>query len=244
MPRSVTPRASSRQPHAARPRRRGHRSVLVLHCDTLKLHADQLHLGSEADLMGTLAVLLTEGKANVRHINGTDNPNLQQQLRELAEAGEKFDVILVVGHSNADCIRVASDHLATWSEFAAYVQLFDPRRMILIACKAGVWPTARDLFTALPQLGHIYACPANASKELAAYLIAVALMAIDGPLPSKLTRVIQGLAGATAGGQVRSWARKDMHDPMGQALDLMSTLVNPSIRDLPSILKRLFGGQG
>lgn len=193
--------------------------------------------------MGTLALLLTEGKANVRHVDATDDANLQRQLRELAESGEKFDVILAVGHSNADGIRVASDRFTGWSEFAAYVQLFDPRRLILIACKAGVWPAARDLFTALPGLGHIYACPVNASKDLAAILIAVALMAIDGALPSKVALTVQGLAAVTAGGQVRWWARKDMNDPAGQVLDLLSMLVDPAVRDLPSFVRGLFGGE-
>ncbi len=194
--------------------------------------------------MGILAMLLTEGRANVRHINGTDNANLQRQLQELAEAGEKYDVILMVGHSNADGLRVASDHFAGWSELAAYVHLFDPRRMILIACKAGVWPAACDLFTALPRLEHIYACPVNASKDLAAILIATALMAIDGALPSRVTRSVQGIAAASTGRQVRWWAREDMNEPMGQALDLMSMLVDPAIRELPSFLKGVFRGEG
>lgn len=35
-----------------------------------------------------------------------------------------------------------------------------------------------------------------------------------------------------------------MNDPAGQVLDLMSMLVDPAVRDLPSFVRGLFGGEG
>lgn len=192
--------------------------------------------------MGVVATLATSGRAQVTYLDGDLRGDLEEQLRELAEAGARFDVVLVIGHSNADGIRLASDRFASWGEFAAYVVPFEPRQLILVACQAGRWSAGRALFSALPLLTHLYACPVNASKDLAAYLVTVALMALDGPLPGKVVLFLQGLAGLTAGGQFRRWTRADMNDPDGQLLDVVSVLANSTIRDIPSILKGLLGG--
>ena len=145
-------------------RKMGAPSLLILHLDSAKLQSDGLHLTGPAAFASTWAGLGM--RAEVEAIDGTDLQNLLRQLWNLAENGREFDVVVVVGHSNADGIRISADMFADWEAFAGYLRPFAPRRLLLVACKAGLSTAGDALFRRLPKLRRIYASPVNASKLL------------------------------------------------------------------------------
>lgn len=205
--------------------------MLVVHCDSPKLKADGLHLGSEVTIMQVAAKLLSEWKAKVEVIDGGDRGSLLARLAGLA--GRKFDVVLLIGHSNEAGLKLASDPdevgFVSWGVVPEYLRMFEPRRLVLAACQAGRWTAAQSLFAGVPSLQQIFACPVNASKNLATALISLALFGLDSKVPPQLVTVFHGI-GAMLGGQVRYWAREDMADPRGQILDHVADIIQPVVK--------------
>mgnify|MGYP006981485431 CR=1 FL=1 len=231
-PDPVTPSRST----TARP---GHLSMLVVHCDSLQLKKDQLHLGSEVSIARSAAKLLSNFEAVVTVIDGTNRDSL---IVDLAGLGDRqFDVVYMVGHSNATGLRIASDPdvgFIGWDELCDYLRPFKPRRLVLAACQAGRFPAAKALFDGVGSLQQIVASPVNASKNHARLLLSVATITMDAPIPVELLRICQGI-GTVLGGQLRYWGREDMNDPSGQLFDLASDLLQPGVRYIADVLTGL-----
>lgn len=214
-------------------------SLLILQLDADKLRADGLLLSDLARFVAVVtklasgATVVTKETRTLRHLLG--------ELGELARERSRFDVIVVVGHSNHTGIRVASDSFAEWDEFAAYLKLFEPRRLMLVACQAGRWPAAAVLFKRLSKLRRIFASPVNTSKDLATLMIAIVPYLVEVKAPdSDLILKAQAWAMALTGRQVRHWMKKDKDKPEGQLLDLVSQHADPLIREIHGAVRRLF----
>ena len=130
-PKAKRPKKAPSALAGARPKKAAP-SLLILHLDSAKLQSDGLHLTGPAAFASTWAGLGM--RAEVEAIDGTDLQNLLRQLWNLAENGREFDVVVVVGHSNADGIRISADMFADWEAFAGYLRPFAPRRLLLVAC--------------------------------------------------------------------------------------------------------------
>lgn len=218
--------------------------MLVVHCDSVQLKRDLLHLGPEVELMKAAGRMLTNGKATIEVIDGTNRGALLMKLAALGE--RRFDVVLLIGHSNASGLRIASEAdvgFVGWNSVPEFIRPFAPRRLILAACEAGRWPAAKALFQGLESLQEIIACPVSASKSLARTLIPVALFALDAPLPKELMSMFQGI-GVVLGSQIRHWERSDMNDPSGHLLDPFSDLIQPGVVFVSEVIAELFRNDG
>ncbi len=240
------PTGSSRKP-AARGKRRepAPQSLLILHLDAERLRADGLHLGDVAQFSGALSAVAFGAPVMVEDTTSTSH--LHETLARLATAKKKFDVVVVVAHSNADGIRVASDLFTTWDGFAGYLKPFQPRRLLLVACKAGRWDAGEGLFGAMPQLRRIFACPVNASKDFGALmLIAVPYVVAERSPKDRHVTWSQIASIAATGRQLREWRRTtDAGNPDSATFDLIADLADPVARQVPKALlsaaKAIFG---
>lgn len=147
------------------------------------------------------ATVVTKETTPLQHLLG--------ELGELARERSRFDVVVVVGHSNHTGIRLASDEFAEWDEFAGHMKLFEPRRLMLVACQASRWPAAAVLFKRLSKRRRIFASPVNTSKDLATLMIAIVPYLVEVKAPnSDLILKAQAWAIALTGRQVRHWMRR------------------------------------
>lgn len=239
-----------RQPAPKRPARRKRRglppqSLLVLHLDADRLRADGLHLGDVAHFTGALSTIALSAPAVIKDTTSTGH--LHETLAQLATARMKFDVVVVIAHSNAHGIRIASDCFSSWEAFAGYLKPFRPRRLLLVACKAGRWDPGEALFTRLPKLRRIFACPVNASKDFGALMLLAVpyVVALRRP-PDPHVTWSQILSVAATGRQLREWRRTaDAGNPKSAVFDLIADLADPIARQVPSALvsatKAIFG---
>jgi len=156
-----------------------------------------------------------------------------------------FDVVVVIGHSNEQGIKISSEMFATWEAFAAYLKPFKPRRLMMVACKAGRWPAANVLFKKLPRLRRIFASPVLTGRDQGALMVAMLplLLAVKAPSDDAVLG-LQALVMGSTGGQVRQWMRnRDKDNPDGLVLDGLSQLLEPVTRDVPNILAAILGGR-
>lgn len=108
-------------------------SLLILHLDADKLRTDGLHLGEVASFSGSASSVLFGSSVTIKDTTSTDH--LHETLAPLVASKQTFDVVVVVGHSNEEGIRLASDRFLNWEAFAGYLKPFKPRRLLLVACR-------------------------------------------------------------------------------------------------------------
>ena len=212
---------------------------MILHLDANQLRKDGLHLGAQASVA---ALLANEGlKADVSLADSYHLDDLHATLAELVTEKRTYDVVVAIGHSTSRGIRIAADHSVGWDVFGEYIKRLEPRRLVLIACQAGQWPSARDLFPKLKKLRRLYACPVNATKNLAQFMLTLApvLLEVKAPRAKDVTRT-QIVAVALTGGQIREWTRADMDRPEGLLLDLAAKALDPIAQAVPAALRKIF----
>lgn len=226
-------------PRRSRGRRQHPPTLLILHLDANKLRQDRLHLGQQAAFAGFLA---NEGlNADVTLADVIDRDQLHSTLAELVAQKRTYDVIVAVGHSNSRGIQIAANYFVEWKAFGEYLKFLEPRRLVLIACQAGQWPSAQDLFLTLKKLRRLYASPVNATKGLAQFMLMLSpvLLEVKAPRATHVTRT-QVAAIALTGGQIREWTRSDMNHPDGLLLDLAAKALDPVVRAVPAALREIF----
>lgn len=101
-------------------------------------------------------------------------------MQTVAERRERFELVVLIAHSNESIIRHARDGSREWPAFAKYLEPFAPRQLALIACAAGGHAVAAQLFSALPRLDRIYASPEYVNVNLANLILAVAGYSMTG----------------------------------------------------------------
>jgi len=130
-------------------------------------------------------------------------------------------------------MRIASDQFVGWDAFAGYVKPFKPRRLLLVACKAGRWDAGEALFRAKPRLRRIFACPVNASRDFGALMLfSVPYVVAERAPRDKHVFWSQVTSIASTGRQLREWRRTtDKGNPDSSVFDL---LADPSRSDRPA----------
>lgn len=221
-------------------RRSNPQTLLVLHFDADRLRADHLHLGQIAAVTATISGLALGGRTVVE--DATTTSDLMSKLARFAEDGMTFDVIVAVGHSNADGIRVASDLFMPWASFAQMLKPLKPRRLLLVACQAGRANAGQALFDGLRELRRIYACPVNASKDFgAAMMFAIPYVVSERRPKDRHVAWSQAATIALTGRQLREWRRTtDKGNPDAAIYDLLAVAADPVARAVPQLLGSLF----
>jgi hypothetical protein len=213
-------------------------SVLIIHFDAAHLRADGLHLGSVACTSAVVSKFLVDSDVELRDVSTPEE--LESTMGAFRKQRRKFDLVVVIAHSNERVIRMAHETLAPWSDFATWVRPLRPRRLVLVACKAGRWPAAQTLFGANRDLTRIYGCPANVTKDLGAYMVTfIPYLAAHRRPKDSHVRAAQLLTMATTGLQLREWKRTaDKDQPMSALYDLFSDVAHPFIQQLRSPPRR------
>lgn len=141
-------------------------------------------------------------------------------LRQLAELhGQTFEVVAVVGHSNVRGLVLATGRsVDSWDAVAQYLKPSEPRRLVLVACRAGRPLPAHILFSALPKLRRIFATPALANRAQGQVMIALLPYVLKMKIPPRNGLRTLQVALAVKGRQLWEWRRTDFegdrHDPV------------------------------
>lgn len=138
--------------------------ALVLECDADTLAVQGFSIAGA--LHRTASVAASAG--DVVHVRATSQGQLLSALGELRLLRSAFSVIVVVGHSNRNEICLAPGVAVPWATFAAWLEPFSPKHIILIACEAGRWLPARAMFGGLKTLEDIFASPLTITEPQAA----------------------------------------------------------------------------
>lgn len=214
-------------------------SLLVLHLDSSKLRKDGLHLGSVAEVA---ALFSRMGGADVAMEDVRTSAELTGKMQAFRDAKRTFDVVAVIAHSNDRAIRVAEDLALEWEAFAQLLRPLSPRRLCLIACKAGRASAGEALFAAIRTLRRIYACPVNANRTFGELMLILMPYVIANRKPrGKDVTWAQAGAILLTGRQLREWQRdKDWGSPAISGLDVVADLADPIARGVHSMVRGVF----
>lgn len=228
---------TSRKRPATTARTKRPQSLLILHLDAEKLKRDGLHLGEVAEYSATLSTVLLGAPVVIE--NTTSTNDLHESLARHVTVKRTFDVVVVVAHSNAKGICIASDRFVTWAVFAGYLKPFKPRRLLLVACNAGRWDAGESLFNAMPHLRRIFACPVKASKDFGALMLfAVPYVVAERRPKDKHVRLTQVASIALTGRQLREWRRTtDKGNQDSAVFDRIADFADPLAREVPAALR-------
>jgi hypothetical protein len=204
----------------------------VLHLDTEKLRTDGLSFEPTVEALAALGRFV----GRVATVTTTTHRELLDSLGAIH--GQTFDAVVVVAHSNTERIRIANDQVVEWPAFAEYLKPFKPRRMVLIACKAGRWTGARAIFAKLPALRRLYAAPTNVRVMHAAAMLGLGASLAAWKIPDRgLLDLLRVGVAVADGGQVREWLRGEAFDPDGRALDDLADAAEPVLRAVANALR-------
>ncbi len=214
--------------------------MLVLVHDVEQLSDEGLDLSHLGWFVTGVASLVSD--ADVEVLRATDAQSLRSQLALLEVNDRQFDVLVSIGHSNEHGIQAARNFFLTWEDYANIIKPLAPRRLMLIACRAGRWPAANILFRKLPKLRRIFASPVNVSFDLAKLMLAATPYLLEVKAPSVgVIRTAQAFVLGTTGGQLRQWQRdRDMHNPNGELLDIGASFLDPMLQGVPDLLRSIF----
>ena len=164
--RVVSKRPAKKKP-IPRPKAKG-RSLLILECDSRKLVGQSLAIGSAVyELINRLA----PGVIRTELVRTTSEQQLLEELGRVKERHEFFDLVLVVGHSNPHGLQLTAEKFTQWSVFAKWIETFEPKKVLLAACEAGRWLSAKAIFDGVPKLKEIYASPVLMNQQQAMVVV-------------------------------------------------------------------------
>lgn len=190
------------------------KSLLILECDAEKLAAQSISMADE--IRAVIQTFAPSVKVEVAKT--TTEENLRSLFARLAEDNSRFNLIVVVGHSNASGLCFTSDRYVSWATFAKWVNLFESTKMVLVACQSGQATPVRDLFVEIPTLKEVYAPPVNTARRQSEIVKALVLYLLNVKTPnSELIRLGQIANFLLTGGAIFRWSRKEFQLPKRSA---------------------------
>ncbi len=179
--------------------------LLIIECDSENLASQRLNLGSAFfQLLNHDIAKLLLAKKSIILLRTSTKSTLSEQFARAIEQHGRFRAVLIVGHSNAEGIRIASNESFAWRVLGNWLEPFGPEIIFLAACEAGKSVAVRDLFEPLNEtLREIYASPVKLYGPQAASF-AVLIAGFCGR--ARLTRTSPSLHGCsiTSPPEVRS----------------------------------------
>jgi hypothetical protein len=131
-------------------------ALLVVECDTDKLAADGISIAR--DLKKTVEALCLD--IPVRFVEARTQDVLLRDLAALAVQSFKPTHVVFVGHMSKLGIRMARDLRVDWPNVPAWLEPFQPERVVVVGCEGGGrWLPSKSLFDGLPTLKEIYGSP-------------------------------------------------------------------------------------
>lgn len=185
---------------------RRRKSLLILECDSSRLEGQNMALGNE--LATTVKTFF--GTNPIELVRANQTSSLLDSLAELAEKAQSYSTLVVIEHSSERGIVLTSDGSVGWNEFVNWISPFSPRKIVLVACKAGTWMPCRALFQGLPDLKEIFASPILVGKDQK-YLVFARILHILGAKKEdgNLNLLMQAVNFFATGGLMLRRTRKD-----------------------------------
>lgn len=191
-----------------KPKSRG-KSLLILECDADKLVAQSMSIADEIERVNQV-IQPFASKVNIAKVKTSTEQNLKLHFAHLAGQNCRFGTIVVIGHSNASGLSLTSDRFVLWMDFPKWVELFEPKQMVLVACQSGQKPSACDLFAGIPTLKELYASPINTTKPQSEIIkVLVPYLLHTRSANSELIRLGQLINFWLTGGIIYRWLRKE-----------------------------------
>lgn len=185
-------------------------SLLILACDPKKLAADSITLA--ADTCATLRTFMPAVRCDL--VEASTESSLLAEFARLSECGVRYDVILVVGHSNRDVLALAPDATPTWKAAANWLGPFAPRVILIAGCEAGRRGAAQALFEGIASLREVYGSPMAAiAAQFQIYRYLLGYLLAGGKLDANDRLVGQAINAALTGGLIFHYTRKDFIRP-------------------------------
>ena len=124
--------------------------LLIIECDSANLATDRLNLGSLFyHLLDHEIAKLFLPKKTIVLLETSTKSRLNEDFARVFHRYGPFRAVLIVGHSNADGIRMATDAWLEWRVLGKWLAPFRPEMVFLAACEAGKSVAVRDLFESL-----------------------------------------------------------------------------------------------
>lgn len=185
-------------------------SLLILECDSRKLARQSLAIGTDvSELINNLA----PGMINTELVRTTSREELLDQLRLAKEKHDRFDLVLVVGHSNPRGLCLTAEQFVPWGVFARWIEIFEPKKVFLAACEAGRWLSAKAIFDGVPKLKEVYASPVVMNKHQATVVVLLVFYFLLVKSPdAEHVLMIQAINLFRSGGLLYRWTRKECKD--------------------------------
>ena len=211
------------------------KAVLILECDSAKLAQQGLAFG---DL---LHESIGQGfrKIPITVLKVFDLEKLLEDLADLYRTGQKYRTVILIGHSNRKGLQIAEDMFLDWKAVANFFPLFEPNRIIALACEAGRWQPCAAIFGSLPTLKEIFASPLPADKSQAAIVVGKTIHVLGlSREDTRLNNLMQIVNFALTGNVMIHHTRKEFEDANDEDRKVWDEVVEPTL----DVLSDLFGG--
>jgi hypothetical protein len=195
--------------------------LLVIECDSENLACQRLNLGSAFfQLLNHDIAKLFLTKKPIVLLRTSTKSRLSEEFARVIEQHGRFRAVLIVGHSNAEGIRIAGDEFFGWRVLGNWLEPFGPEIIFLAACEAGTSVAVRDLFEPLDgTLREVYASPVKLyGPQAASFAVLIARLLWKGEIDENESIVTRLLNYVTTGGQIYCWRRGETD--LGQELSL------------------------
>lgn len=167
---------------------RRRKPLLILECDSDKLTQQNLAMGGELRSHAKLAF----PRNPIDFVQSYSEADLLEKLVALLETKQLYKNIVIIGHSNRSGLQISADRFNKWEGVADWIKLFEPHRVILLACEAGQWLPCAALFDSISTLKEIFGSPLPAHKNQQ-YIVLLRVLHILGASKedSDLIRLMQ-----------------------------------------------------
>lgn len=174
-------------------------SVLILECDAERLELDGISMAR--DVHSVVERLLPAVRRDLVQV--TTEHKLLTDFADRATRGNKYDVVLVVGHSSLEGLALARDRRSRWPVVARWLEPFSPRVVVLAGCEGGRWLPSKALFDGLNSLNEIYGTPVLSTQpQLRALELLVVFLSAGGKVSAEWLRWAQATAFALTDGVI------------------------------------------
>lgn len=183
--------------------------LLIIECDSESLACQRLNLGSAFfQLLNHDIAQLFLAKESIVLLKTSTKSRLNEQFAEVLERYGRFRAVLVVGHSNAEGIQIASDEFFEWRVLGNWLEPFRPEIIFLAACEAGKSAAVRALFEPLKEtLREIYASTVKLyGPQAASFAVLITRLLWTGEIDGNESIVTRLLNYITTGGQIYRWS--------------------------------------
>lgn len=237
VPNGKTPRSSGpskRRGKSRKNRSRNPRSCLFIECDCDRLQADGLRFANELDAVVSAFPLETK----VVSIQSTETA--LDQLAQIASIRKTFDIVVIIGHGNAQGLQFTNDLFASYPVISEWVGFFKPKTLFLVTCKGGHSVPTEILFRCSKTLQSIYASPVNTTKSAMAIIsMIIPALSMAGEIPKNVLRAIQALNFLVTDGILLHHTRTNFmrNIPLENLLDQVFPLAIPAKRAAENLIK-------